>query len=564
MLGVTIMKWITFWSIKLLCFSRRILEANKRSVKCLFLALSVAVNSSFAVAAPLAEPQVKAALETWIRLVTASPKPDAVIEKLEPVIEEGNVTGYISHIQGGGFCIGGADTLLLPCYLYVTKGRYDPANPNYQVVIIEIKKRLKHYQQGLAARTAAILQYQNLLRDRDLYWNDLIAGRVPPPALQTEALGVDPVTMDLGITSRWHQRNPFNTLCPVLTPPNERTVTGCVATAMAQVMYYWKWPNNGVGSGSGTYGHPYTTVVLHEPLTTDPGIPVGYPWDSDRDGVNDRLWWSVVDDRLKIDGYWDGSMYESALEISSDADYGSALATLYGSLTIPATGYGVNFGLATYDWSAMTDTGGSEEAEISYHAGVAVGMDYGVLGSTADTMDVPAALEANFQYDTDGISDYRGSSMVTHLVDEIRWLRLPILRGRDPLAGGGHAWVVCGYDDTGPDVQFLMNFGWGGGCDPTNVAQWFTVDNVNYDTDQKYVRYIAPEQGVKFVGAADAGDGSPNDPYENIEEAIVEAADNTALIFKAGSVNTFSAATLTISKPLTLRGYNATIHSASH
>ncbi len=38
------------------------------------------------------------------------------------------------------------------------------------------------------------------------------------------------------LTSRWDQRNPYNLACPVRN--GRRCVTGCVATAMAQVMYY--------------------------------------------------------------------------------------------------------------------------------------------------------------------------------------------------------------------------------------------------------------------------------------------------------------------------------------
>ncbi len=37
------------------------------------------------------------------------------------------------------------------------------------------------------------------------------------------------------LTCHWNQRGPYNLL-------TEGYVTGCVATAMAQVMYYWKWP----------------------------------------------------------------------------------------------------------------------------------------------------------------------------------------------------------------------------------------------------------------------------------------------------------------------------------
>ena len=42
------------------------------------------------------------------------------------------------------------------------------------------------------------------------------------------------------LTCRWDQDSPFNDACP--TYNGEHCLTGCVATAMAQVMYYHKWP----------------------------------------------------------------------------------------------------------------------------------------------------------------------------------------------------------------------------------------------------------------------------------------------------------------------------------
>ncbi len=41
--------------------------------------------------------------------------------------------------------------------------------------------------------------------------------------------------------SHWSQGVPYNNMCPYYK--GQRCVTGCVATAMAQVMYYWKYPN---------------------------------------------------------------------------------------------------------------------------------------------------------------------------------------------------------------------------------------------------------------------------------------------------------------------------------
>ena len=42
------------------------------------------------------------------------------------------------------------------------------------------------------------------------------------------------------LTTAWDQGEPYNALCPKI---NDKTcVTGCVATAMAQVMKFHKWP----------------------------------------------------------------------------------------------------------------------------------------------------------------------------------------------------------------------------------------------------------------------------------------------------------------------------------
>ena len=43
------------------------------------------------------------------------------------------------------------------------------------------------------------------------------------------------------VTAKWDQSAPYNTFLPYL-PSGEHAFTGCVATAMAQVMYYWRCP----------------------------------------------------------------------------------------------------------------------------------------------------------------------------------------------------------------------------------------------------------------------------------------------------------------------------------
>ncbi len=63
---------------------------------------------------------------------------------------------------------------------------------------------------------------------------------------------------------KWDQGTPYNELCPTIsTKSSERTVTGCVATAMAQVMRYHQWPITGKGSNT------YTPDGYFQALTVD-------------------------------------------------------------------------------------------------------------------------------------------------------------------------------------------------------------------------------------------------------------------------------------------------------
>jgi len=52
------------------------------------------------------------------------------------------------------------------------------------------------------------------------------------------------------LTTRWDQTTPYNDDCP-LYAPGMRSVTGCVATAMAQILNYHEWPLKPEGSHGG-------------------------------------------------------------------------------------------------------------------------------------------------------------------------------------------------------------------------------------------------------------------------------------------------------------------------
>lgn len=62
-----------------------------------------------------------------------------------------------------------------------------------------------------------------------------------------------PASVDPLCTAMWGQEAPFNDMTPIDPTSQQRCVTGCVATAMAQLMYYHRWPEHGHGSHSITY-----------------------------------------------------------------------------------------------------------------------------------------------------------------------------------------------------------------------------------------------------------------------------------------------------------------------
>lgn len=77
--------------------------------------------------------------------------------------------------------------------------------------------------------------------------------------------------VDPFVTTTWNQSTPYNNLCPEYTSNKvtKRYVTGCVATAMAQVIAYHKWPVTGNKSISYTYTDDVTGEIRR--LTANPG-----------------------------------------------------------------------------------------------------------------------------------------------------------------------------------------------------------------------------------------------------------------------------------------------------
>lgn len=75
------------------------------------------------------------------------------------------------------------------------------------------------------------------------------------------------------LTSTWDQLAPYYDLCPLSTT-GMRCLTGCVATAMAQIMYYHKWPETGEGNHSYDWGgRPLSFDFEHTTFDWDNMLP---------------------------------------------------------------------------------------------------------------------------------------------------------------------------------------------------------------------------------------------------------------------------------------------------
>lgn len=124
----------------------------------------------------------------------------------------------------------------------------------------------------------------------DLYEQAVEATENNPEGLQHEALADEPQNdeawTNVGplLTTKWAQGSPYNDQCPMIG--NTRCVTGCVATAMAQVLNYHKLPRT--MHGTKTYG--YTLNGTRYTNSFDFGANT-FDWNN----MNDTYGWLVTD-----------------------------------------------------------------------------------------------------------------------------------------------------------------------------------------------------------------------------------------------------------------------------
>ncbi|MGM0613445.1 MAG: C10 family peptidase [Bacteroidota bacterium] len=163
-----------------------------------------------------------------------------------------------------------------------------------------------------------------------------------------------------------------------------------------------------------------------------------------------------------------------------------------------------NFGNTTYNWSNMPATLSSSSpssqiddvAELLYHCGVSVDMDYGDNGSGSYFGDAMLALGNYFNYNSSSMHHESKSStsnwdnLIKNDIDNGR----PILYRGSNSSGGGHAFVLDGYQGSNND-HYHFNWGWGdyynNYCYLSSVVPANTT-GYNYTTNQAAIFGIEP------------------------------------------------------------------------
>ncbi|HTA83181.1 MAG TPA: C10 family peptidase [Bacteroidia bacterium] len=332
----------------------------------------------------------------------------------------GTVAYYVFNVNdNGGFVIVSAEDAGHPIIGCSNTGKYGIPTGTNNELDFWMKKRNAEITQMRIANIQADAEVND---EWHSYVNNTIPQSVKKNQAAHKALASQfPSSTAYLVKSTWDQQYqpyPYNYFCPPGTKGaiSGNSVTGCVATTMAQIMRYWSYPPKGIGSSS------YCDC-------TASGFTKQY-----------------------------GTL---------SADYAT---TNYNWSAMPLTPAG----------TASVNTGDTDIARLMYDCGVSVQMDYSPTGSGSFvvTLDDPnncaqISYPKYFGYNSKIIDGLRANSNATTWQDtienDLNKNRPVQYYGTDP-KNGGHTWVCDGYNSSN---QFHMNWGWSG-----TSNGWYALSNL--------------------------------------------------------------------------------------
>lgn len=379
-------------------------------MKKILLGLLAAMVSMTLFAERVAPDDAALVANNFMNVASASSAKKAAAPKkmVRKATAEENLFYIYENANGEGWVIIAGDDALAPVLAYSETGTFRTEN-----MPVNVKSWLGKYNkfvrkiedEGVIATEEATEQWTTLRRGARKAKGDAVVGPL--------------------IATQWDQDSPYYDLCP--GTGTSKAYTGCVATAMAQVMNYWQWPVKGTGSHS------------YQPL--DPNSETGAK--SKRYGVQSADFGSTTYDWANmLDKYTSGATSAQKTAVATLMFHcGVATEMMYGNDADGGSGtYTVNYG----DWE---DPQCAQNAFVTY------------FGYKSDGLT--GYMRDGFMYE--GVQYYKKWSDAdwTAMVKEELDKRHPIMYGG---AGkeGGHSFICDGYDDSD---YFHFNWGWSGSND---------------------------------------------------------------------------------------------------
>ena len=156
--------------------------------------------------------------------------------KLTDLSAEAGFTNLYIYNADKGFVVMAADDRVQPVLVYSLTGHLRTEN-----MPTNVRGWLQGYDEEIQFAIDSELKATD---ETSQLWNDLVGGN-PKAAKAT-------VVVDALIQTTWDQDPGYNMYCPYDSNAGELTVTGCVATAMAQIMRFWEYPSHGQNEHSYT------------------------------------------------------------------------------------------------------------------------------------------------------------------------------------------------------------------------------------------------------------------------------------------------------------------------
>ena len=392
--------------------------------KSLLILTSVLVLFSNSISKPVSFQTVERVAINW--MIERSNLSDNQIQVREvyPITYDSITVYYIVNMKPDGFVVVAGEDNVIPVIMYSNEGSFDPGIqlPSFDFMMKNVKEEI-HY---------AVTNHLQPYPETKNLWLRLSAENTSFSKIYSIA-AVSPL-----LKTTWNQNWPYNKYCPPTATGGDggHVYTGCVATAMSQVMSYYQRPIRGYGS--------YSYMDPSNPAQGDPGY-----------GTQSANFGSTA---------YDWKHMPKSLSGSSDSVRINAIAALM------------------------------------YHAGVSVDMDYAPDGSGAYMSKARNALVNYFRFSSDAAhiirQNYALSDWVNVMSSELDKGRPVLYGGNDMITGGAHAFILDGYQGTD---YFHIDWGWGGYLNGYFYLNNLIPGSYNFGANQDAVIKIIPLDWTTFT-----------------------------------------------------------------